>query len=597
MQNFKKIFNLLTSYEKKNALLLIIMIIITALLDMIGVVSILPFMAVLSNPSLIETNIFLNKMFQTSLKIGVENNQQFLFALGVISFLMLVTSLVFKALANYIQIRFVQMRQYSISKRLVENYLRQPYSWFLNRNSADLGKTILSEVNQVIGGGMAPLLDLIAKVIVTILIIFLLIVAEPKLALTVGLSFSITYIIIYSFTRKYLRRIGKESLKSNQLRFTAVNEAFGAVKEIKVGGVEQTYLKRFSEPSKTHATNQAYLSLISQLPRFAIEAIAFGGIMLLILYLMSQKGSFNNAIPIISLYVFAGYRLMPALQGIYVNFNAISFVGPSLDALTDDFKSFKKLNSINEQVFFNINKGISLKNICYNYPNSSRTALHDINITIPARATVGLVGSTGSGKTTTIDIILGLLVAQKGMLEIDDKIVTEKNSKSWQRSIGYVPQNIYLIDDTIAANIAFGVDAKNINQATVEKVSKIANLHEFVVDELSQQYQTVIGERGVRLSGGQCQRIGIARALYHNPQILILDEATSALDYQTEEAVMDAINNLSKDITIILIAHRLNTVKNCDIIFKLDKGKIIGKGTFEELIKNNGNLGINADNK
>ena len=183
------------------------------------------------------------------------------------------------------------------------------------------------------------------------------------------------------------------------------------------------------------------------------------------------------------------------------------------------------------------------------------------------------------------------------MLEIDDKIVTEKNSKSWQRSIGYVPQNIYLIDDTIAANIAFGVDAKNINQATVEKVSKIANLHEFVVDELSQQYQTVIGERGVRLSGGQCQRIGIARALYHNPQILILDEATSALDYQTEEAVMDAINNLSKDITIILIAHRLNTVKNCDIIFKLDKGKIIGKGTFEELIKNNGNLGINADNK
>ena len=316
MQNFKKIFNLLTSYEKKNALLLIIMIIITALLDMIGVVSILPFMAVLSNPSLIETNIFLNKMFQTSLKIGVENNQQFLFALGVISFLMLVTSLVFKALANYIQIRFVQMRQYSISKRLVENYLRQPYSWFLNRNSADLGKTILSEVNQVIGGGMAPLLDLIAKVIVTILIIFLLIVAEPKLALTVGLSFSITYIIIYSFTRKYLRRIGKESLKSNQLRFTAVNEAFGAVKEIKVGGVEQTYLKRFSEPSKTHATNQAYLSLISQLPRFAIEAIAFGGIMLLILYLMSQKGSFNNAIPIISLYVFAGYRLMPALQGI-----------------------------------------------------------------------------------------------------------------------------------------------------------------------------------------------------------------------------------------------------------------------------------------
>ena len=595
MQNFKKIFNLLTIYEKKRAILLVIMIIITALLDMIGVVSILPFMAVLSNPDLIEANFILNKMFHTSLIIGVENNQQFLFALGIISFVLLVTSLVFKALANYIQVRFVQMRQYSISKRLVESYLHQPYSWFLNRHSADLGKTILSEVNQVIGGGMAPLLDLVAKVIVTILIIFLLLIVDPKLALTVGLSFSITYIILYSFTRKYLRRIGKESLKNNQLRFTAVNEAFGAVKEIKVGGIEQTYLKRFSEPSKTYATNQAYLSLISQLPRFAIEAIAFGGIMLLILYLMSQKGSFNNAIPIISLYVFAGYRLMPALQGIYVNFNTISFVGPSLDALTDDFKNFKKFNSTKDQVFLNINKAIILKNIHYNYPHSSRTALHDINITIPAKATVGLIGSTGSGKTTTIDIILGLLEAQKGILAIDDKTITKKNLKSWQRSIGYVPQNIYLIDDTIAANIAFGVNAKHINQLAVEKASKIANLHEFVVDELSQQYQTIIGERGVRLSGGQRQRIGIARALYHNPQVLILDEATSALDYQTEEAVMDAINNLSKDITIILIAHRLNTVKNCDIIFKLDKGRLIGKGTFEELIKNNENFGITAN--
>ena len=574
MQNFKKIFNLLTIYEKKRAILLVIMIIITALLDMIGVVSILPFMAVLSNPDLIEANFILNKMFHTSLIIGVENNQQFLFALGIISFVLLVTSLVFKALANYIQVRFVQMRQYSISKRLVESYLHQPYSWFLNRHSADLGKTILSEVNQVIGGGMAPLLDLVAKVIVTILIIFLLLIVDPKLALTVGLSFSITYIILYSFTRKYLRRIGKESLKNNQLRFTAVNEAFGAVKEIKVGGIEQTYLKRFSEPSKTYATNQAYLSLISQLPRFAIEAIAFGGIMLLILYLMSQKGSFNNAIPIISLYVFAGYRLMPALQGIYVNFNTISFVGPSLDALTDDFKNFKKFNSTKDQVFLNINKAIILKNIHYNYPNSSRTALHDINITIPAKATVGLIGSTGSGKTTTIDIILGLLEAQKGILAIDDKTITKKNLKSWQRSIGYVPQNIYLIDDTIAANIAFGVNAKHINQLAVEKASKIANLHEFVVDELSQQYQTIIGERGVRLSGGQRQRIGIARALYFNPNLLIFDEATNSLDVQTEAEVMKAINKMQGVKTIIIIAHRLNILEACDEIIEIEKGEI-----------------------
>ena len=206
------------------------------------------------------------------------------------------------------------------------------------------------------------------------------------------------------------------------------------------------------------------------------------------------------------------------------------------------------------------------------------------------KSTIGLIGATGSGKTTTVDIILGLLEAQKGTLEVDGKIITKQNSRSWQRSIGYVPQHIYLADDTVAANIAFGVNYQNINQEVVEKVSKIANLHNFVIEELFSQYQTPIGERGVRLSGGQRQRIGIARALYHNPKVLILDEATSALDNQTEKVVMDAVNNISKDITIILIAHRLNTVKNCDQIFKLDKGKIVSKGTFDELINENKNF-------
>tara|TARA_B100000989_G_scaffold21727_1_gene14248 strand:+ start:15132 stop:16889 length:1758 start_codon:yes stop_codon:yes gene_type:complete len=585
MHTVKKFLSLLTKNERKNAYLLLVMILIMALLDMIGVASILPFMAVLTNPEIVETNIILKKMFEISNTFGVENNQQFLFVLGSLVFGLLIISLLFKALTTYAQLRFVQMREYTISKRFLEGYLYQPYSWFLGRHSADIGKTILSEVGGVVGRGMKPLMEMIAKGMVTIALVILLIITDPKLALIVGFSLGAAYIIIYSLSLNYLSKIGEERLRSNQKRFTTVSEAFGAAKELKVGGLEQIYIDRFSDPAKTYARHQASAAVIGQLPRFALEAVAFGGILLVILYLMNQKGSFNSALPIISLYAFAGYRLLPALQSIYASFTRLTFIGPSLNALCDDIQNLKPSITNSDKGYVKLNKKISLKNIFYNYPNSSRTALKDITINIPAKTTVGLVGATGSGKTTTVDIILGLLEAQKGTLEIDDKIITKLNSRAWQRSIGYVPQHIYLSDDSIASNIAFGVKSVNIDQEAVKKASRIANLHEFVINELPEKYKTIVGERGVRLSGGQRQRIGIARALYHNPHVLILDEATSALDNETENIVMDAVNNLRKDITIILIAHRLNTVKNCDMIFKLDKGKIIEQGSFDDFYK------------
>jgi ABC-type bacteriocin/lantibiotic exporter with double-glycine peptidase domain len=234
-----------------------------------------------------------------------------------------------------------------------------------------------------------------------------------------------------------------------------------------------------------------------------------------------------------------------------------------------------------------LNKNICLKNIHYNYPNASKTALKNINLDIPAHKTIGLVGATGSGKTTTIDIILGLLEAQKGILEVDGKVIDINNKRAWQSSIGYVPQQIFLSDNTVSANIAFGVSINDINQAAVEQAAKIANLHEFVINELPLKYQTTVGERGVRLSGGQRQRIGIARALYHKPKVLVFDEATSALDNLTEKAVMDSVHNSENNITKILVAHRLSTVKNCDKIYLFEKGKVKNQGTFEELIKIN----------
>lgn len=584
MQTFKKLLSLLSPKELKRAGLLLIMIIIMAFIDVIGVASILPFVAVLSNPGLIDENVYLNTMFQASIIFGVENNQQFLFALGFLVFVLLIVSLTFKALTTYAQLRFVQMREYTIGKRLVEGYMHQPYSWFLSRHSADLGKNILSEVSQLIKYGFAPLMELIAKGTVTIVIITLLILVDVKLTFIVGLSLTSAYGVIFLLLRKYLINIGSESLENNKLRYSAIVDAFGATKEVKIRGLEDKYIERFSNSAKTFAKTNASSLVASRLPRFIFEAIAFGGILIIILYLIAQVDSFNNALPIISLYVFAGYRLLPALQQIYGSFTQLTFVGPSLNSLYDDIKNLKPVYHYRDSGKLPFNKSINLKNIQYDYPNSPSSALKDINLNIPFGSNIGLVGTTGSGKTTLVDIILGLLEPQKGTLEIDDKIISKENLRSWQRSIGYVPQHIYLTDDTIAANIAFGVKVEDINLELIKKVSKIANLHEFVINELSRQYETTIGERGVRLSGGQRQRIGIARALYHNPKVLILDEATSALDNKTEQIVMDSMNNLSKNITIILISHRLNTVKNCDAIFKLEKGRLVDQVNFDELV-------------
>ena len=585
MQTLKKIFFLFNLQERKNFYYLTIMNLIMAILDMMGVASILPFVTLLTNPNLIETNSMLNSMFEFSKNLGIENNQQFLFFSGIIVLLILVISLTFKAFTTYLQLTFNGMCDYSISKKLMENYLHQPYSWFLGRNSADLGRMILSQVSDVVGNGISPLMEIIAKGAVAISIICLLFIVDAKLAIIVGFSLGLSYGIIYKFIRNYLNKLGKERLENNEMRYNISSEAFSASKVVKISGLEQTFINRFSEVAKKFIFSAAFFQAVSQLPRFALEIIAFAGTLSLILFLMAKQAtSFDNIIPIISLYVFAAYRLMPAIQQIYLSFSKLAFVGPSLDKVFEDLKNTKLPKLIKNPHSLTFDKTISLKNINYNYPNSSITALKKINLSIPYKTTVGFIGPTGSGKTTMIDIILGLLESRKGTLEVDGKIISKINVRSWQSLIGYVPQHIYLSDDTVAGNIAFGQNPRDINLSMVERASKTANLHDFVINQLPKKYETSVGERGVRLSGGQIQRIGIARALYHNPKVLIFDEATSALDNQTEKIVMEAVNKLGNDKTIIIVAHRLNTVKNCDIIFKLENGNLVGQGKFDELI-------------
>jgi len=590
MQIVKKLLFLLTLHERKNAIFLMGMVLVLAMLEMIGVVSILPFLTVLMNPNLIETNFLLNTAFKTSSVFGVETKNNFLFLLGVVVFLILITTITFKFLTFYIQLKFTSLLNHKIAKRFVEGYLHQPYSWFLNRHSADLGKNILSEINFVISRGITPMIDLVKQSVIAFAIIITLFFVDPILTIVIGLTFGISYGLIYLVIRTFALGIGQKRVEATKWIFTSITEAFGAIKEIKVTGHEQSYINRFSKPSLVLSRISVLAAVISILPRFVLEAITFGGMLLVVLYLMMQSGNFSAALPVIALFTYAGYRLMPTLQQIYASLFTLRFVGPALDALYKELKSLKTSNFDQTDNVPLIKKNITLKNINFNYANSSRTTLKNINFNIPAKTSVGIIGSTGSGKTTLVDIILGLLQPQQGLLEVDGKEINNSNSKSWQRSIGYVPQHIFLSDDTVAANIAFGVHNDQIDYEAVERAAKIAKLHEFVTSELPQKYQTTIGERGIRLSGGQRQRIGIARALYNSPKVLILDEASSALDNDTEKQVMNEIKKLEKDITLIMIAHRLSTLRDCNSIIILDKGEIKEQGTFEELFKNDDKL-------
>ena len=587
MQALKKLIYILTAAEHKKAISLFLVTLIMALLDGIGVVSIMPFIMILLNPQILEANIILKNIF-TSMKVfGLETNLQFIFFIGVSTFVMLIMSLAFKAFTLYKQHSFTSDCEYSLSKRLVEGYLHQPYSWFLNRHSSDLGKTILSDVRTVINRCISPMVVIISQSVVAIALVTVIVIVHYKLAIITIVTFVFAYILIYKFNKNLLSQIGKESTRANQSRFLILSEAFGATKEIKIGNLEENFIKLFNRQSANYARNQALQNMISLMPRYGLESLALGGVILVILIFLASGRNLSSFLAIIAVYSFACYRILPCLQQIYANIIELRFESTTLDNIYSDLKNMKQKVIYADNNFISLKRSISLNNICFSYPKEPRKILKNISLTIPAQTTVGIAGSTGSGKTTLVDIILGLIDPQDGKLEVDGIEINKNNVRDWQRLIGYVPQNIYLADNTISANIAFGIEEKYIDQKIIERVAKTANINKFIEEELPQKYLTRVGERGVRLSGGQIQRIGIARALYNDPKVLIMDEATSALDSFTEKEVMKEIYNLSQNITIIIIAHRLSTIEKCKIIFLIENGKLVGQGNFEELSKIN----------
>ncbi len=584
LKAYRLLGELLSSRERMHAKLVLLLMLIMAFLDTVGIASVMPFVAVLSNPEFVKTNYYLAKVYNW---FGYTSPESFLFSLGILLFILFVISLTFRALTTYAITRFSTMRLHSITCRLLGVYLRQPYVFFIGRNTGDLRTSILSEVSQVTRGVLVPCMSLISDVLVTIALFSLLLIVEPLIPLGVAVLLGVFYSVVYFFSRRMVRGIGKDRFKANKQRYILASEGLNGVKELKLMGREQAYLERFKQASERFAKHQAANQIIGLLPGFGIQAIAFGGVILMILYLLKQHGDLEGALPIIALYTFAGYRLMPGFQGIFKNIIQIRFTLPVLESLCKDYalkqeKAIRKEKKNYTQLF--IRESIRLHNVNYRYPQASSNALNNINLTIPAGNSVGFVGTTGAGKSTIVDIILGLLTPSEGEVIIDCQTLNTENLRAWQDNIGYVPQTTYLADDTVAANIAFGIPAETINKEALEYAAKTAHIHDFIESDLEHGYDTRIGERGIKLSGGQRQRLAIARALYHNPDVVIFDEATSALDNATEAAVMEAVEELHGLKTVILIAHRLSTIKNCDRIFLLEKGTLIADGTYDELL-------------
>ncbi len=590
LNDLRKLKQILTRREQLFFGVLFVALITMSFSKAIGVASIMPFLGLIMEPSMVHENRWLSLIYDL---LSFDNVHAFTIFVGIIMFVIIILSNILSSFATWLKIRLSLMNNHRLSKRLLEKYVSMPYTFFLNQNSSELSKNVLSEVDDLTKSYLMPLLEVITNGLLIFFILFILFWVDIIISLLVLFSIGGVYTIIYWRVNQKLKYIGAKRMKANKMRYNSIYEIFGGIKEIKLMNREKYFLKNYCAASLRSTRYRSWNRVISQLPRFALEAIAFGGIILYSLTLMLTQEDARQIIPLAGLFAFAGYRLMPAMHEIFKSITDIRFTQPVLDRIHHDFMTGIRVDQVNNISKYDLSKPliflneIRLDKITYNYPNTFYPVINNIDLTITSNTSIAFVGPTGAGKTTLVDIILGLLIPQKGALYVDDQVIDDINLKRWQANLGYVPQHVYLSDDTVASNIAFGVPDKEIDIMALDNASKVANIFNFIMNELPDGFNSVIGERGIRLSGGQRQRIGIARALYHDPSVLIFDEATSALDGITEEAILSALHNIAKMKTLIIIAHRLTTVKNCDRIYIVDKGKIIDSGSYQELLNRN----------
>jgi len=570
-------------YGRMKLLVVLGLILFNGLLQLVGVTSVFPFFALAADPERIrKSNIgswllhFLPPLSTNQLLVGA----------GCFAIAMLVFASVGSMASEVLRIRYAYGFSHWLRGRLFESYARQPYAFFLRRNSAELNQRIW-DINAFINSVLLPVGEILSRLVLVVLLVGAVFFVQPWAALGATLIFGGFYFLVFVWLRPRTRAVGA-GLECHNLGFGKNTIQFlQGIKTVLVHGKSRYFMDRALEHSARIGEFQSKVQIYSNGPRYLIEPVAFGGLMAIVVVLALRGRSFTDILPNLTVMAFAGYRLLPALQLLYGQLVSVAANHYTLTQLEKEILIIEEETTDIPPVATPSTKALvfqrelRLEDITFHYPGAAAPLLENFNLTITRNESVGIAGPSGSGKSTLVDLMLGLHTSQSGAIRVDGEPLTPQNLTAWRQMIGYVPQDIYLLDDTIAANIAFGVDPKDVDTAAVRAAALGAQILDFIETELPQGMQTTVGERGVRLSGGQRQRIGLARALYHRPQVLILDEATSALDHQTELAVMETIHRLQGTLTIITIAHRLSTLERCDRIVRLKSGRIAGPTNAE----------------
>jgi len=560
----------------------------SGLTDMLGVVSILPFLSVAAKPDILQSNEYL---------IGMKNwlqfsNNDFLIFLGILSLIALFLNQLVRLFSSWYG-QFISLNIWrNLHNRMFSYYLNQSYMYHLLHPGNELLEKLQVQTNAAVAGVIQPYFLLISSFFTTLFTLSLIIFIEPVMTSILLVIMGLFYFLIFKFLKSRLDYYGKVGPEFSQKTFKLIEESFGAIKEIKVRRNGQIYLDLFDPLAKRYCDANVKLQLFGSIPKALVELVAFGSILLITILMIKKSDGFMDVVPVLGMYALALSRLIPAIHSIFNQFSRIRFYSPSLHSIQKDLIDASKSNEVRplnalKAKDVTLAHNIELENLSFAYSGSTNKVLDAISLNIPVGHLIGIAGGSGAGKTTLIDLILGLFKPVLGSIKIDGNPLTESNISSWQTRIGYVPQSGFIANGSIARNIAFGIHENEIDMQRVIDMAKITQISEFIETELPEKYETLVGDRGVLLSGGQCQRITIARALYHDPDVLILDEATSALDGITENKVINAILKFSKQKTIIMIAHRLSTLKDCDNIFFIEKGKLVDQGNYHSLMANN----------